>query len=147
MSDSEILVGDRGASRVLIQVHGRIDASSLDYWGGNWLESTIEVAAGAFVGSFEAKLHAGDFDRFHERVRALYEALDGVADFDTVEDRLEVRLTGDGRGRIVVEGAARDLSRRNELKFGFEIDQTYLPTIVRSVEDVLTRYPVMGSKS
>jgi hypothetical protein len=52
-------------------------------------------------------------------------------------------LTGNGTGAIRVSGEAVDSAGAgNRLTFGFDIDQTSLPEINRSLEYLLAAFPV-----
>ena len=77
---------------------------------------------------------------------ALENNLAGTAEFSTMESQIELLLRGDGIGHVSVEGTVFDQAGvGNKLSFRLEIDQTYLPQIVRSLDDVLQRFPVLGS--
>jgi hypothetical protein len=63
-----------------------------------------------------------------------------------MEGQLALELIGDGRGHIRVEGISLDVvGVGNRLNFHFDIDQTYLARIVRSLEKSISMYPVVGS--
>ena len=65
-----------------------------------------------------------------------------TAAFDTLEDQLKLRLAGDRRGHILVRGTAKDrVGTGNELEFGFEIDQSYLPEIMKELEAIEKCFP------
>jgi hypothetical protein len=58
---------------------------------------------------------------------------------------LAFELIGDGRGHIRVEGTSLDVvGVGNRLNFRFDIDQTYLAGIIRSLEKSIRTYPVVG---
>ena len=143
-----ILIGTNGGDRVLIMPQHRSVPNAADYWDGNWVESEVRIAAGGFHGAFSASLRSEDFIGFRDDVRRLLESLVGVARFDTMEGQLQLALTGDGKGHVLVEGTALDQAGTgNTLKFTFEIDQTFLPEVLRSLDDVISRLPVVGSRN
>ena len=82
-----------------------VSLSELAYAGlvndsGNWIDTTIEVAAGSFRGEFEALLRAEEFARFRDQLRVLYETLKGGAKFETMEKPLAIEIEGDGKGHF-----------------------------------------------
>lgn len=63
-----------------------------------------------------------------------------------MEEQLHLRLRGDGRGHISVEGVARDgAGTGNELRFALELDQTHLFSTMVQLSELLNRFPVRGS--
>src|SRR5262245_58655106 len=103
-----IHIGGEQAEFLTLTVHGRSLPHATDYWDGNWLACTAEVSAGAFRGTLDGLLRNKDLSRFLERLQGLYERLTGEALFDTLDGWLDLRLIGDGRGHVEVEGQLVD---------------------------------------
>jgi hypothetical protein len=142
----EILVGNAGGEHVQISLMSRSHPGYDDYWDGNWIASEVELRIGAYRASFRSDFRSEDFVSFHQSVCRLSETLRGSARFDTMEGQLALELIGDGRGHIRVEGISLDVvGVGNRLNFHFDIDQTYLARIVRSLEKSISMYPVVGS--
>ena len=89
---------------LILTLHGRSLPNSLDYWDGNWLACTAEVTAGAFRGSVDWQLRNEDISRFNDRLAESNERLVGEALFDTLDDWFDLRVIGDGRGRLEARG-------------------------------------------
>jgi len=141
----DILVGDASGEHVKISLLSRNHPECDDYWDGNWIASEVELHAGAYRASFRSNFRAEEFAFLHQSVCQFSETLCGSARFDTMEDQLAFELIGDGRGHIRVEGTSLDVvGVGNRLSFHFEIDQTYLVGIVRSLEKSISTYPVVG---
>jgi hypothetical protein len=146
LADStEILIGDPDGPRVLIQPQGREHPGLFDYWDGNWIVCEIHLSAGGFRGGFQASLRSEEFEAFLAELESLSQTLEGAAAFSTMEGQLALTLTGDGNGHIQLKGEAQDQPGGNRLHFEFEIDQTYLPSICRSLEHLLVAFPVTGT--
>jgi hypothetical protein len=63
-----------------------------------------------------------------------------------MEGQIAFSLAGDGNGHVRVQGEAVDTpGGDNRLQFSFDIDQTYLPQICRSLEVILAAFPVVGT--
>jgi hypothetical protein len=145
-ASTEVLIGDLEGQHVLLRAVSRVHPGLFDSWDANWISCELEIAAGAFRAAFHADLRSEDFQRFLEEVEALGRALEGIATFATVEGQIALTLTGDGRGHVLVQGEALEApGSHNRLRFSFEIDQTYLPDISRTLTVVLAAFPVVGT--
>jgi hypothetical protein len=73
----------------------------------------------------------------------LQQTLKGEAKLATLEKQLFLTLSGNGRGGIWVRGDAWDQPGiGNQLRFGLEIDQTYLSTAIEGLNAITERFPV-----
>ena len=141
-----IRLGSDATEFLAISILCRAHPACTDYWDGNWLACELHISAGGFRGAFRADLRSEEFQTFLDEAEALSRALDGVASFSTMEEQIAFTLTGDGRGHVRVEGKAFDApGSDNHLHFIFDIDQTYLPEICRSLGVVLAAFPVVGT--
>jgi hypothetical protein len=105
----------------------------------------ISIKAGAWSGVYSADFRTPDFPLFREQIERLYRDPTAIATFDTLEGQLKLQLKGDRRGHIRVFGTARDdFVRRNQFMFEFEIDQSYLPELLRELELIEERFPANG---
>ncbi len=117
-----------------------------DYWDANWISAGIRVEAGAFKAHVAASLRREDFPVFRDGLKKLYADLKGQAKFTTMEKWLELEITGDGRGHFAARGVVIDsLWGNNRLEFELQFDQTRLPRLIRELDEVVARRPVIGS--
>jgi hypothetical protein len=138
-------IGGSSAEFVDVEIVGRSAPDATDYWDGNWLVSRVTVAAGGFSGAFDAFFRVDEIQGFRDELSHLRQTLRGQAAFAPMEEQLTLRLEGDGKGHITVVGHARDVAGTgNILKFELALDQTYLGTLIGSIDDVLAAYPVRG---
>ena len=145
-ASTEVLIGDENGQHVLVRALSRNHPDLFDYADGNWLACEVEIVTGGFRGAFRADLRSDEFRAFLEEAEALRGALDGAASFSSMEGQIALSLAGDGRGHIRVSGDACDTpGSDNRLQFGFDIDQTYLAQICRSLEVLLAAFPVVGT--
>ena len=145
-ASTDILIGDPDGQRVLIQPQGRQHPGLFDYWDGNRIVCDIQLSAGGFRGGYQASLRSEEFQAFLAEVEVLGDSLEGTAAFSTIEGQLALTLAGDGKGHVRVTGEAQDEPGiGNRLHFEFEIDQTRLPEICRSLEHLLAAFPVTGA--
>ena len=145
-ASTEVLIGDAGEQYVLIRPVGRSSPGLFDYSDGNWIVCEVEISAGGFRGQFSADLRSEEFQTFMEQVSELGRTIDGAATLSTIEGQLTLSLAPDGNGRIRVAGLALDAAGSdNRLSFRFDIDQSCLPAVSRSLEYLLAAFPVIGS--
>jgi hypothetical protein len=117
--------------------------------GDGWLPSQITVRVGAFHGEFPSNLDVWAFSRFASELKMLYESLKGTASFSSYDGQLELTLTGDGLGHVMVTGEAMDYAGiGNKLTFRLAtLDQTELPALLRDLNAISTTYPPPLNKS
>jgi hypothetical protein len=145
-ASTEVLIGDSGAQHLLIRPLFRSHPGLFDYWDGNWIDCELEIVAGGFRGRFRADLRSEEFHTFLQEVEGLSRTVEGTATFTTMEGQIALSLSGDGKGSVRVSGEAIDVAGiGNRLQFGFDIDQTSLPSICRSLDDLLAAFPVTGA--
>lgn len=140
-------IGRSSREHVVVCVSRREHPEASDYWDGNWVYASVEIAAGVFRGTFEAQLRAEDFVRFRDQLRPLYENLGASATFDTMEGWLGIDIKGDGKGHFHAACTAVDQPGvGNRLTFGIDFDQTELPDILRGLDAICTAVPVIGKR-
>jgi hypothetical protein len=140
-----IRIGGEEAEFLRLTLHGRSHPDATDFWDGNWLDCTAEVAAGAFRGDLRRALRADELEAFRQQSAVLHDRLTGEAVLDTMEEWLRVRVVGDGRGHL--EASCRlcdDPAFGNTLDCRLHLDQTFLPAVLRQLDRALQTYPVIG---
>jgi hypothetical protein len=104
----------------------------------DWLESYVEIKAGAFRGSYKAAFMLYDFRVFRDGLKLIYNDLNGVAKFVSLEKQLEIDIKGDGFGHFVADGIAMEqVGYGNELRFQLNLDQTYIPMLIKQLDGVI----------
>ncbi len=112
---------------------GEIDANG-------FCSAKVEVRVSGFLAQLEPFIQIRDLVEFRKEILALYEKLEGVANFSPLEKELELRLAMDARGQVSVTGKATKYygERDNQLTFELSIDQTFLPSMAKSIERVVS---------
>jgi hypothetical protein len=145
VTDAQFRIGSSNRAHVIVSRVRRGFPDAKDHWDANCIYAAVEIAAGGFRGEFEAQLYAGDFVRFRDQLRPLYERLGGGAKFDTMEDSLKVEIEGDGKGHFHAACVAFDQPGvGNKLTFRIDFDQTELPEILRGLDAICETFPVVG---
>jgi hypothetical protein len=140
---SAFSIGTTKTESILVTVNNYERGVTGEYYDDNWVNVKVSIAAGAFTGTFDAAFLTHDFVRFRAELQSLHEKLKGEAIFSTLEEQLFIKLTVDEVGRIAVEGMAMD-HPGVELKFVFDLDQSYLPKIISDLDEIVTEFPVRG---
>jgi hypothetical protein len=147
METLEIVVG-RGNPEIRLRPLARSHAGATDYWDGNWVDTEISVRAGAFRGTWVACLRTDEFLGFRKDLERLHAELKGTGGFRSMEEWLDLRLKGDGRGHFELHAVALDRAGDgNRLEFELTIDQTEINSIVNSLRDLEAVFPVVGAEA
>src|SRR2546428_13712098 len=64
-------IGDHTGEHVAVEVVAREHPDKSDYWDGNWLTATVDVACGPFRGNYRAALRAEEFVHFRDQLERL----------------------------------------------------------------------------
>jgi hypothetical protein len=145
MEQAGFRLGGESAEYVEVTILGRSAPDATDFWDGNWLLAEVRLRTGGFTGAFRASLRTHEIADFAAELGRIHAMLEGTAELRTMEEQLELSLLGDGRGHFQIKGEARDeAGMGNELQFALAMDQTELSPLLRQLEDVVTRYPVVG---
>lgn len=127
-------------------VHGYELPDLVDDWDGNWLRVTAHAGgAGASVRVSGAILDTRSFARFREGLAALHAALAGNTRLESHEPHLVVHVAPVDRvGHLGarVEITPELATQRHE--FRFDLDQSWLPSLVAQCDAILARFPVRG---
>jgi hypothetical protein len=145
-ASTEIVIGELNAQHVVIRPVGRNSPGLFDHGDGNWIVCEVEIAAGGFRGRFSADMRSEEFHAFMEQVSELDRTIEGAATLTTMEGQLALSLTAAVNGRVKIVGEALDLAgSENRLEFSFDVEQTCLEAMVRSLESLLAAFPVIGT--
>jgi hypothetical protein len=121
----------------------RFDSSN--YWDANWLKTRIKIKVGAFKADYSAQLQTTDFANFRNELERIYRDLNGITRFYSLEDWLEIKLTGDGIGHFKLDCKACDFpGTGNTLFFDMQIDQTEIPGLIHQLTSLIEIFPVRG---
>ena len=131
----EILIGNGGSDYVAIR--------PIKYGREDWLAADVRIACGAWSGSLKTSFLKGELGNLAEQLRMLQTDLSAAAEFEPLERYIKLRFSGDGKGHIHVQGEAYSrFSNDTRLSFAFDIDQTYLRSIVDSLLSVESAWKV-----
>lgn len=145
MTEQSLIIGSGKSESLKITPLRRTHPKSLDYWDGNWVDSSIEVSAGAFAGKYTACLRTNEFKTFREGIDPLYRSLKGTALFASMEGWVDIQVTGDGLGHFQARCTLMDAPGiGNSLKFDLQFDQTELVVISKSLIRIEESFPVIG---
>jgi hypothetical protein len=88
-----------------------------------------------------------DFELFKRELKATYKNLNGTAKFKTLEGQIEINMRGDRLGHFEIECVAMDepgTGNQLEIRMGF--DQTYIPDLLRQLDNIISEYPIQGTE-
>ena len=141
-------ITDAFGDYVTLEVRGRQFPQSDDFWDGNWLDTPLTIHVGSFDAQVSSTLRTNELLKFKEELEAVYRDNAGTAVLSTMEGWLLIEVVADGLGHLQVTGHLRDEvggGYGNDLNFELRgLDQTWLPPVLASLEEVLATYPVVG---
>ena len=106
--------------------------------GYDWIKGQVQIEVGAFKGELEIHLCVSDMIRFKEQLEPVYERLEGVAEFKTIEDQLSIRIEVDKLGHVQASGyLLDDFVAGNKLNFNISYDQTLLWHTISEIDEAL----------
>lgn len=138
-----ISFGGSEREKVQIEVQGYQHQPTGEYYDNNWLSVQISILAGSFRGKIDASFLTVDFASFLPQLRLLHKTLQGCVEFMTMEEQLYLKLVGDGKGHIELEGELRDRPGvGNRLNFTLQFDQTQLKESISQLEQIVSAFPI-----
>ncbi|GGK90909.1 WapI family immunity protein [Deinococcus radiotolerans] len=133
-----------GALKVTVHQGPLIEGE--DFWDANWLDVAAEVdlPGQAWVHVTGPFLMTSELGGFLTELRRMNETLTGTADLHPLEPNLGMHLECGSTGEILtrIELTPDPLTQTHT--FELQLDQTYLPGIIRQLETILERFPVRG---
>ena len=128
-----------------IWVHGRQFPNEEDYWDGNWLNVTAHCGSqGADVWTSGAIIHVPEIADWLAALEEMNQSLSGEANLVCLEPELSVELKMKELGQISLRVEITPDHLTQEHAFQFEIDQSYLASLIEDCRKVLAKYPVKG---
>ena len=129
-------------------VHGRQFPQAEDYYDGNWLRITAHCGgSGGSIWVQGAVLMVTDVAGFGDQCAAMLRGDSDSAVLDPLEPELKVSLwVADRLGhlRTHVEITPDHLAQSHRLEF--DLDQSYLPEIIKQCAAIVQEYPVRGTR-
>jgi hypothetical protein len=104
---SVIALGAADAEHLTIQIEERVDAGRDCEWDGGWMAG-VAISAGPWSGTTRVPLRAEQLFDFGRQLAQLCDSHEGFAVLRSTGDRLFVRLSVDGLGRVLVHGHITD---------------------------------------
>lgn len=147
MTDQNLLYFEikESGNLIKIEIVGLQYPSADDHWDRNWLTCIVYVKAGVFAGKFRANLMTTDFELFKRGMIKLYDKLDGVATFYTLESQVDIKIIGDGIGHLEAQCEVMDnVGFGNKLNFKINFDQTQIQGIINQLEKITNEFPITG---
>ncbi len=129
-----------------VTVHQGQVPDGTDFWESNWLEVAAEVdlPGQAWVRATGPFLMTSELAVFLTELRRMNETLTGTADLHPLEPNLRVHLECGPTGQILTEIELTPDHPTQTHTFELQLDQTYLPGIIRQLETILERFSVRG---
>ncbi len=150
MKDDErgFVIGRESSNFLKITINNYSFQNTDDYWDGNWLSVRINIKVGGFTGNYGAQLRNTDFIDFKKDLEKIYSNLEGQALFHSMEDYLQINISGDGLGHFKADCMATDDPGidGNKLAFILAFDQTEIYDMTKMIDKIIENFPLRGNK-
>lgn len=131
-----------------IWIHSRQFPNSKDFWDGNWLNVTVHCSAnGASVWTGGSILHLSEIADWLVTLEKMNETLSGEANLNTIEPEFNVKLKAESLGQITMEVEISPDQLKQQHRFEFDLDQSYLNRVIKSCRQTLAEFPLVGKPS
>lgn len=128
-----------------IWIIGRQFPNSNDYWDANWLNVVAHCGtAGASVWIRGPIIHLREIDHWLATTKEIQKTLTGEAKLDCIEPNLSVTLEAAKLGHITMRVSITPDHMTQTHLFQFDIDQTYLGSLISQCSAALQEYPMLG---
>ena len=128
-------------------IHGLQFPKATDYWDGNFLRVTAYCgspdSAVRVHGSF---IHLSEIDFFLQEAQHIYQTLKGTAALNCMEPNLNVLMNTQTGGHIAVTINITPDHMTESHTFKDQLDQSYLPAIIKSCKQILKQYELPASQ-
>lgn len=126
-----------------IWIHNRAYPECNDKFDGNWLIATVDCrSTGSAVQVYGTILHLSELSTWKEDLIRLNETLKGEAELNCIEPYMHANLIMDSSGRISFEVELTPDHLNQEHSFIFDIDQSYLNSIIGQLSVLINKYPL-----
>lgn len=130
---------------IQIDVLNRNFPNSNDYWDGNWVTSNVNMEIPGYCVSFVADLRTDELRDFLNELQTMNTTLKGKTILKNLDSFLHFEAEIDKLGKVKWSIETQYLSGYGAiLNFQFKSDQSYLPKLIKELEDILLIYPVIG---
>ncbi|MCL5992334.1 MAG: hypothetical protein M1419_09580 [Bacteroidetes bacterium] len=142
--DPIFVLGNEGSNSLQLIIEDYAFPDKTDFWDGNFLNVKISIKAGGFIGNFNAELINIDFLKFREGLENLYKNLTSTSNIRFKEDKIIIKIKGDGKGHFTSDCIANDDPGiyGNELKFSIYFDQTEIINLIRTIDKIINKFPI-----
>jgi hypothetical protein len=107
-----------------------------------WLDSTVTIEAGAFIGSFKASLTTDDIVRLRDQLKSALTSLSGIVTFQNSGGGLSLSIKLDSDGKTSITGLAQPKRlRQGILHFKVETEHFALIRTLRELEGTVREFP------
>lgn len=113
-------------------------------WEGDWVRSTVSLEIPGYSAYFEADLRMDEFSEFLQQVQTMHRDLKGTAALMPLEKTVEIIGEIHSLGGISWDvETCYPLGSGTILQFTLGADQSYLPALIKELNELLEEFPVL----
>lgn len=140
------ILGEDG--KVEIAVLGRRFPEEAGTWEGDWVHSTISLEIPGYSAHFETDLRTNEFSDFLKQLKAMDAELKGTAAMEPLESTVKITGVVHSLGEVSWDvETCYPLGTGAVLKFTLGADQSYLPGLIKELNELLEEFPVLEKQA
>ena len=145
-SEKKLSIPDLCIGGFELWIYGRQFPHADDYLDGNWLYVKARCTADYSVVEVGGPIiHLSELQGFMVECKQIYDTLEGEAHLRTMEPNVYLKMTMKSRGRCELFVSITPNHPYQEHSFIFDdLDQSYLPPLIKNLEQILDAYPLKG---
>lgn len=99
---------------------------------------TLHLHVNEISSKIGAYIMIGELSQFQKDLSKLYDTLKHSFVFTSIEDNVKLCITPNATGQIEIKGYVRNSDYTATVDFTIETDQSYLPSTIKQLKEVLT---------
>jgi hypothetical protein len=131
----EIKIGNSSEYLILKNIYP--EGGDASYGQSDFYTVTLKLNINGITTNIGTSILIGELSQFYEDLGKLYETLKHSFVFSSIEDNVELHFAPTVTGQIEIKGYLRNSDYSGKIDFTIETDQSYLPTSMEQLKEVL----------
>ena len=139
--DTINLMGEN--STVKIEILGRENPTTNDYWDGNWLNVNVYLELPEIKASYRTNIRVDEIQAFLEKLVDLNNKSTDTVELTTMEEGIYLCLENQKNGSILITGRSV-IEMSGKIEYRFTTDILSLDRFYTSLKSSINQYPLVG---
>ena len=132
----EIKIGNSSEYLTLENIYP--EGGEASYGQSDFYTVTLQLNLNGISSNIGATIMVGELSQFLSDLEKLYKSLKYSFVFSSLEDNVELHFSPNTEGHIEIEGYLRNKDYTGKINFTIQTDQSYLPSTIEQLKELLT---------